>query len=501
MIDNIPYSEQTDKGYSNTPGNCSILTASSDIDTLRGDLPGGSLGLGTLRGPDTVWSPDTVVPVVHSEVMPWWYAEVVKDEGHAPGGPEVLSWWYETGTGHAKDTCGTVLKTVAACNNQPGKHKPLLIPDSCGRASCPVCWETWADRAGKRVLDTMEGYMALKFGNSQRPLPGLDRERLRARHITFSPDRALIEWLVSETLQETDAAGFQRLFLQKFKKVALEVVKAGGLTAGIMIIHGIRLKKDKAARKADLQNSTNRYREVLDRADWRDHVVWYPHVHVLAHGSVDSFDDFTEKTGWIYRVLRTVEEPEKVVKYLLSHAPTVSNRPAYVRFGEMNSQHMRIKKEYRCRQAIECEECKEAGIPAEKAIRVIAILADGADGKPSLKREHDDDIDARHKSRSRGAPVSWSFESVTSMRYTRVKSRCVYEWVVRGSRGAGVPRARRGSRRRGSGVVVYSELGQAAVNLDKFLDRRVWVREEVWDHLVDSGVISSWYEWGDTDAL
>jgi hypothetical protein len=32
------------------------------------------------------------------------------------------------------------------------------------------------------------------------------------------------------------------------------------------------------------------------------------------------------------------------------------------------------------------------------------------------------------------------------------------------------------------------------VNLDRFRDRREWVGPEKWDHLVESGVISSWYE-------
>ena len=481
MLANIQYNKRNDKGFpavAGSPGDLFSASSSCEYGSAAGGLDDPRVRGGSVC-PDPLWSPDTVVPVV--------------DNDHAPGGAEVLTWWYETGTGYAKDTCGTLLKTVAACNNHPGSHKPLLIPDSCGRASCPVCWETWADRAGKRVRDTMEGYMALKFGNSRKPLPGLDLDRIRARHITFSPSKMLIKRLVSETLQETDAAGFQRLFLQKFKKEALQVVKAGGLTAGIMILHGIRLKKDKEARKADLRNNTNRYREVLDRPDWRDHVVWYPHVHVLGHGSVDSFDEFTEKTGWIYRVLRVVEEPEAVVKYLLSHAPTVPNRVAYVRFGEMNSQHMRKVKEYRCRMSIECEECLEAGVPKEKATRVIAILAEGADGKACLKCEHDDDIDARYKSRSRGAPVSWAFETVSNTRYTRVKSRCTYQWVVPGSRGPGISRVR-GSRRRHPGGTIYSELGYARVNLDRFSDRRVWVREEVWDQLVESGVISSWYE-------
>jgi len=79
------------------------------------------------------------------------------------------------------------------------------------------------------------------------------------------------------------------------------------------------------------------------------------------------------------------------------------------------------------------------------------------------------------------------------MRYTRVKSRCTYQWVVPGSRRPGISRVR-GSRRRHPGVTVYSELGHARVNLDRFRDRREWVGPEKWDHLVESGVISSWYE-------
>ena len=61
---------------------------------------------------------------------------------------------------------------------------------------------------------------------------------LRARHITFSPPRYVVDRLVQETLQETDGPGFQRLFLKKFQRLAIDVAREAGLTAGVLIVHG-----------------------------------------------------------------------------------------------------------------------------------------------------------------------------------------------------------------------------------------------------------------------
>lgn len=489
---NIQYAEQLNKGFpalESKPGFSSASSCYVDecspsrlpgVSGVPGSLGPAALTRGGSRGPDALRYPGTVVPVVKTPGP--------RDSGHAPGGAEVLPWWYETGTGHVKDSCGNTLKTVAACNKYPGSHKPLLIPDSCGRASCPVCWETWAERAGARVRDSLEGYMSIVHGNSQRPLPGLDKGALRARHITFSPPRYVVDRLVKETLQETDAAGFQRVFLQKFQRLAIATVREAGLTAGVLIVHGIRLKKSEDADAADKENNTNRYREILDSPDWRDNVLWYPHVHALGHGFLDDSGEFYEKTHWVYRTLRVVDEPERVVKYLLSHAPAVPNRCAYVRFGRMNSRHMVIVKEYCCREYIACEECLEAGVPEEQATRVIARLADDKNGRPDLRCENDDNLDARHRSRGRGDPVSWAFETVSNMKYSRVHRRCVYRRRVPGDPAGSDYRHRPPDSR------VYSELGYARVNLDRFRDRRKWVGPEKWDHLVESGVISTWYE-------
>lgn len=402
------------------------------------------------------------------------------DPGHAPGGEDALTWWYETGTGYAREDCGMFLRTVAACGTKPGAHKPLWIPNSCGRASCPVCWETWAERAGKRVRDSLEGYMSLVYGNSQQPLPGMRLDKMRARHIVLSPPRKLLEALVEDVRRTADGPEFQREVLKKIEKEALKVIRKSGLTAGIMIVHGIRLKKDRDSRAADMHNSTNRYREILDRPDWREHVEWYPHVHLLAYGSLDSFEVFHQATGWVYRAFRAVEEPERVVRYLLSHAPTVPYRKAYVPFGRMNSRHMVKVREYCCRMPVACEECVKEGKGEEEAERVIAVLAEDEHGQPCMMCEHDHDIDARHRARGdRGDPVAWSFESVSNMRYTKVKRRFVYAWKGLDP-GRGPPR--RMHRRPSAGLGLSEQ------------DRRVWVRQEVWDDLVDSGAISSWYE-------
>ncbi len=407
---------------------------------------------------------------------------------------------YETGTGTVRDECGTVLRTVAACNRHPGDHKPLLIPNSCGRAACPVCWETWAERAGVRVRDSLEGYLSITYGNSQNLLGGLKKESLRARHIVLSPPNSVVEELVTDTMRETDAADFQRIFLQKLRRAAISVARDAGLVAGVIFEHDIRLKDDSGA--ADRENDINRYREILDRPDWRDHVEFSPHVHILGHGYLEDSGAFYKRTGgWVYRTIRVVRDPEPVVKYLLSHAPTVPHRCAYARFGRMHSRYMQVVKEYRCREYIACEECLEAGVPESEAVRVIATLAVDPGGTPALRCEHDNDITGRYRARGRGDPVSWSFEAISNFKYSRVKSRSVY--CLRAPRGGPGPGPG------GSGGVrvlggrppdprVTAELGYASVNLDRFPyrvvdDRRVWVRSDRWDELMQRGIISSWY--------
>ena len=465
--------------YTEQPIKTTLETQGSLSDPLSSALVRFDRGI-----PDRVGYPDTVVPVMKTPSIR----------------EEITAWIYETGTGTVKEGCGTVLRTVAACNRHPGEHKPLLIPNSCGRAACPVCWDVWAERAGVRVRDSLEGYLSIVYGNSQKPLAGLKKESLRARHIVFSPPHSLTEELIADTLQEADAADFQRVFLQKFRRAAISVVRGAGVVAGVIFEHDIRLKTDSAA--VDQENDINRYREILDRPDWRDHVEFSPHVHILGYGYLEDSSEFYEESGgWIYRTIRVVDDPELVVKYLLSHAPTVPNRCAYARFGRMHSRYMEKVKEYRCREYIACEECLEAGVSEAEAVRVIATLAVDPGGTPALKCEHDGDIGARHRAGGRGDPVSWSFESISNWKYSRVKHRSVYRLrSPRGGLGPG-PGIGEGVRVLGGRPPdprVTAELGRAVVNLDRFPyrvddDRLVWVGSDRWDELMQRGIISSWY--------
>ncbi|MDD4615296.1 MAG: hypothetical protein PHI40_07850 [Caldisericia bacterium] len=388
-----------------------------------------------------------------------------------------------TGTGEAYQKCGTLLMKAAACSRHPGKHKPMLIPDSCGRQACPECWPTWAKRAGEhRITDTLNGFLTAHYGPAQKALPGFSRENILPRHISFHPSRNDVLPIMEEALQEADTPDeYQRIFWSKFMLLVEETVKDAGITSAFVIPHDIRLKSDAATTAADQKNDANRYRKVLDRPDWRERVKYYPHVHVIGFGYIEDFKQFYERTGWTYRIHGEVHNPAGLVYYLLSHSVSIPRKNAYVPLGGLASRRLQRVKEYRCRRPVQCDECLQEGVPEKEATRVIATLAE-------LKCEHDDDRGARLRHRGRGDPVEWTFDVITEHRYVKTERVGIYR-----------VRVPKGERRR-SGLdelpLRPGEKKRPRLPGQAKLERRVWyVSPDRWDELIRLGVIpGSWFE-------
>ena len=341
----------------------------------------------------------------------------------------------ESGMGTSRPACGTV-KSGGACNNHPNTHKPILVPCHCKRRGCPVCWPDWAERAGTRVRDTLEGYLTARHGReASHTLQGPVRDAMLPRHVTFSPGPALVRALVREVVEEiTDPADFHPVLLKKYRKMANRIALDAGVTAGVLMTHDIRLRKDRDADRADRAMATDRYRAVLNHPDWRRRVKYSPHTHGLVTGRLENARDFFNRTGWIYRMIDTVHTPENLVRYLLSHAPDHPGVHSVSYIGEMAPENLIKVRENRIRDTPICEECVAAGILPSAAHRVVGVLLPG-----SVRCEHDDDPEMRLL-RGRGPPVAWEWDRLTDRPFVQGAAR-VSEYRIR-MRGGGRPPAR-----------------------------------------------------------
>jgi hypothetical protein len=244
------------------------------------------------------------------------------------------------------------------------------------------------------------------------------------RHVVFSPGPEIVDRLIRETRREALAPWeFHKTMLRKLRKETIRVMKYAGAEAGQLIIHDIRLK-DTVGAKVDHDQDISRYRQVLDMKGWQQRVAYSPHGHGIIFGWLEPSDAFCRETGWVYRVIRVVRDPEALVKYLLSHAPDQGGVNAIVPFGEMTPENLIKLRENRIRNFPICGECTEEGVPEVNAIRVVGTLIPG-----SVVYENDNNKDLR-VTRGRGPPVKWIWDHI-SQRPFRDESTKVSKYRVR----------------------------------------------------------------------
>ena len=435
-MDNINFAKQVNKGFpAGIEGLPGVSFASSCVD----ECTPGELNRGGSRGPDALR-----YPVARRIIDTGSVSDMAGVDDLDPLG-QVKPYIVSSGTGMvSKEYCGTYRSHVAACNQKPGEHKPLLIRKGCNSQQCPECWEVWANKRSKSMEDSLNGYMNLKFGWVQKHRKGFSVNRVYPRHSSFHPPQELLKSLILETLdelgdlEEYPMGTFDRVFWSKFGPIARRMARDAGIIAGIVIPHDFRLadEDDGEIRRGD-GRYVARYRAIMDRPDWYNHIKFYPHIHVIGWGRLENILAFKASTGWTYRMHGVARNPAGLAYALLSHAVCIPGSKAYVPIGEMHSSKMACVVEYRYSEPILCSECLEEGRSEAESRRVIATLLPTDDGGYALRCEHDGDLGARLRHRGRGSPVSWSFAEISNFTYRRTVSRRVYAWRSRSGRSPG----------------------------------------------------------------
>jgi len=178
-------------------------------------------------------------------------------------------FWKLPGHGVQKATCGQVAK-VLACPG-PVHHDKKLIFHTCDDPECPVCYERWSSREGKRASERIKQAQKLYH---YKPI----------RHWIVSPPQ--------DKYDLTTEVGYRQL-----RKDLLEILKLAGFTGGMIIFHPYRLPDD-------------------DGGDMR----WGPHFHVLAFGFIMKSNELYEQTGWVIKNKGIRYSLSGTISYELSHA-------------------------------------------------------------------------------------------------------------------------------------------------------------------------------------
>src|SRR2546425_12581026 len=125
--------------------------------------------------------------------------------------------WSLPGHGNAYDTCGTFgLKGCEEAQLHNGKG--IFVKKfrcSCGRAECPVCYESWSIVEAHRAMERFE------HGEKQLGVRALVKN---IKHVMLSPDPSKHKWS-----------------LKRLRANMYRAAKAAGFKGGISIFHPFRL--------------------------------------------------------------------------------------------------------------------------------------------------------------------------------------------------------------------------------------------------------------------
>lgn len=208
------------------------------------------------------------------------------------------------GGGEEYPKCGTP-KFLIRCEHPD--HPRKIIPHSCGRPECPICYPTWGSRAAARVENLLEEYQRL-IGSRYRPF-----------YVTLSPD--------PEDYQEETEETMRRL-LEDARKMA----RILGASAVVVIPHGYRIRLERKREAADGASRlhVNRYEWCMKQPNPREFLSWSPHLHLMGWGYLKDSDEFHQETGWVYKKHRNVDNIAKAAYYQLSHAWVPAGKQKHV---------------------------------------------------------------------------------------------------------------------------------------------------------------------------
>ncbi len=258
-----------------------------------------------------------------------------------------------------REDCGNVLGALRCDCDAP----PKLLTTGCRHKECPVCWPRWSARSVRNALRVIMGHV----------LNATFKYQLRyryPRHIVISPPDGMFN-LPFGASHESKIEMMKRYV----KYITKEQAKLG-LKGAVAIDHCYRLCRAEGDLVRDADSRGNRYRAALDRCrvdqydgvDDDDYLLFSPHRHLLAVGSIPDSAAYYLSTGCVVRIIRTKtaqrdsETVSRRLNYLLSHAWVHGAGNTVRYFGVYKThQHYELVDKVKSVASV-CEECGEPGI-------------------------------------------------------------------------------------------------------------------------------------------
>jgi hypothetical protein len=248
-----------------------------------------------------------------------------------------------SGTGNVTDeiTCGTWSKSYAC--SSVASHFIKTIKHSCDNPTCPICYESWMNKAAKRISERIRGYIDAANGGQ------VDLEGLALAGWHKENTRYLNHYILSPRPGEITPDIPYNEIKQRGRAMAARI----GITGGVQLFHPFRIKKDivkslvRVCRGAVHMNEEEKEKkfwklvreDVLKLGSWLEYVDWSPHFHYIGFGRLPDQHTPEQKeevrhtlAGWVVKWVRHVdtertfngqmiEDPiAALAAYLLSHA-------------------------------------------------------------------------------------------------------------------------------------------------------------------------------------
>lgn len=279
-----------------------------------------------------------------------------------------------TGKGEKTDIwCGEI-RTNAVCSAHADQHSfRAVAARTCRDLTCPECWPMRAAELGESVSQRVWALHLIK-------------RAYKPRHVSFSMPST--EYHKLARLSPEDREKAVRSWGQKMAKEA-------GLTAGAIVVHLFRIRKeyqqwcnDEASRiNAEHSSQRQQFRRenrytVIPRDDWKNFVVFAPHVHVVGYGFLMDAATFHERTGIVYRIhnggkqMRHRDDVSRAVFYLLSHVSPVGGRQVVTYFGTISYNKLVCIEENEREEIERCPDCGAPRVYADTGEYVVKRVVD-----------------------------------------------------------------------------------------------------------------------------
>lgn len=266
------------------------------------------------------------------------------------------------------------------------KHDRFMVQRHCHNLNCPICDKNAAKRQANRVTKKLIAVHELYDDISE--LMGtvtkwiLSQGTLDVIKSCMDPDEFknykwgamtkaayllygdMCEWLgpfkhwtFSIDQEEAIGACMDINDYKKYRKMLYDALRIAGVKGAVIINHPFR---------------QNHVAAELLTYDGKPAQVWYPapHFHVVGCGFLMKSDELFEKTGWMYKKIRTIDHNsleegktvESTINYIIayqagSHMGITDGVQSVTYFGAFHSSKVQIAEKIKTREPIECSLC------------------------------------------------------------------------------------------------------------------------------------------------